>query len=867
MPYHQKGSKAMSNKEDIFNSSKIDISSNPEEIKEDFPIEKILEETHYITEQDAMKKAAEKYGARPEMDEIFSNADKQIRLTNKNPLEIDTDQDNKAEDSSIADPKTAATMEAQILMDSPEDKEIVNLTPELPKDAKIAEDVIEDSPEFSEVNPEAGTVFDTDSSDAPKKTAPSGYKAGNYEKIFGVKKPSPQAKTVESKVPVYQQNEEINQVHVKAGKFSAVVKAEYEQYIRSKNPSISQVIKTEIAKADEPENKKKDNRSKKEKMLSAVVGIFSNDSSDDTDMPSEQIVPVDDYRDKDDAKSILYELNLNIRKLFIRSVVMGIVTLVILVMVILTKAIPTQLMDGIANAPIIYAILNLLLSGAIIFINRITIYSGFTPLAKFRGNSDTALAIASIGMGLHAFVEMFTLIGANSFVNFFTIIVSIGFLCNCIGKLFLVLRVKSNFKFITSEAPTHAAKIYTNEEIAKKMMSGTVFDRPIIVYQHKTGFMSNFLKMSYAPDPSEDMAGKIAPATVICSLIVAVMYGVMFSTFIGAVKTFAIMTAVSLPLCTLVAVNIPMRYLCKRLNDKGAMISGYPSVKQFCDSNAIMIDANDLYPRGSVKLDGVKTFANHRIDESVLAAAAILTEAQSPMAAVFNRSMLKQMEGILPEVESVLYEDNMGLVGRVKGERILVGNRTLMQKYNIETPSEDYEEKYIIEGRQVTYLAQAGELISMFVTTYTPDKEIMEEMRRGEANGLSFLIRTTDCNVTAEKIADDFGIFYRSVKVLPTGLGNVCKEAQSQQEDTSRAYLGTRGKISSLIRGVSGCLRIKSNISLTIVIQLISIILGLLLVATLCLYASNAVLGTLEILIYCVFWAAAAVIAPAVQKP
>ena len=60
----------------------------------------------------------------------------------------------------------------------------------------------------------------------------------------------------------------------------------------------------------------------------------------------------------------------------------------------------------------------------------------------------------------------------------------------------MVLRIKDNLKFISSETPSHAVKIYTNEEIAKKMMSGTVFEQPIIVYQHKTKFMSNFLKMS-----------------------------------------------------------------------------------------------------------------------------------------------------------------------------------------------------------------------------------------------------------------------------------------------------------------------------------------------------------------------------------
>lgn len=853
------------------NKKAFETSKSNGQVIDDLKIDKILEETHYITEQDAMRKAAEKYGARPQMDEIFSTAEKKVRLVNADPL---NEEENNKKIEIVGD-KTATTIQAQLIMDTPVEEEapVVNLTPEIPEGAEIAEDVISDSPEFSEVNPEAGIVFATENNlldqlngKKSEKETSVVDKRSKYEKIYGVKMPSPDAKTVESKVPVYQREDLTEKIHVKVGRFSDVVRQEYGQYLRSKNPSISQVIKKEMAKVEEIP-KDNDKGITKEKVMSAVVGIFSNDQSDDSDLPTEKVVTVEDYKGENDVKSIMFELNLNIKKLFIRSMVMSVITLITLVIVCLVRFVPQLLLSGISNAPVVYAVVNLILVAVTIFVNRITIYSGLTPLAKFKGNSDTALAIATVANAIQAVVSLFCLGGMKNFgINYFTIIVVIGFLCNCIGKLLMILRIKDNFKFIVSEKPNYAAKIYTNEEIAKKMMGGTVGDRPILTYQHKTKFLSNFLKMSYAPDPSEELAGKISPATIICSLVVAVVYGAFYKTFAGAIDVLSVMTAVSIPLCTLIAVNLPMRNLCKRLNKQKAVITGYPSVKQFCDSNGVMIDATDLYPEGCVKLDGIKTFANHRIDESVLAAAAVLKEAHSPMANIFNSGILQRDINLIPEVESVLYEDNMGLIGWVQGDRILVGNRNLMHKYNINTPSEDYEEKYHIEGRQVTYLAQAGELIAMFVTTYTPDPVIMAELQRGESDGLCYLVRTTDCNITSDLIAEDFGIFFRSVRVLPTGLGNVCKEAQSQKEDTSRAYLGTKGSIASLVSGIAGCVHIKRNISLTVIIQLVAIIFGLLLVATLCLYATTKVVGTAEILLYSLFWSLAAVVAPSIQK-
>ena len=39
-------------------------------------IESILEETHYLADQERMEQTAQKYRAKPKIEEIFSNADK-----------------------------------------------------------------------------------------------------------------------------------------------------------------------------------------------------------------------------------------------------------------------------------------------------------------------------------------------------------------------------------------------------------------------------------------------------------------------------------------------------------------------------------------------------------------------------------------------------------------------------------------------------------------------------------------------------------------------------------------------------------------------------------------------------------------------
>lgn len=873
-------------------------------------IESILEETHYLADQERMEQTAQKYRAKPKIEEIFSNADKKPRLKNTNPL----DESEPDTSNSIVGDKTAATMQAELIMDgndddlvtpeqlkaeaekkaaekaekakreyeeakkkaAEEENKIVTLTPEYDENTEFSGEVLGEVDQFrDEAEIKSYHTIDIDiPEDKPKeKTETKEKKEASQTPVHQFPNTEKPPRKVVAKVPVYRPDEPRNILNVKAGRFSEAVANEYEEYVRSKNPSvIAHVLRPEPTIVDEEiaptEEKHKDNRPIGEKVISALVGIFSKDESDDNDtVKEENSKPVEDYTGEEDEKSILYELNHNIRKLFMRSLLSGIIAAVVVVLTIVTRIFPSAICSAVPFAPAAYAILLFILMAASLVLNRVAMLSGLSPLVHIKGNSDTAVAVAGAAGMVQIIVSFFCLGDLNGFhVNYYTVIPMLAFFANNVGKLYMVLRVKDNFKFVSSKGQKYASKIYNNESVAMQMMSGTAADRPIIAYQHKTEFPSNFLKISYAPDPSEDLASKLAPITTIASIIIAVMYGVVKLSFADALNAFALITAVSVPVATLLSVNAPVRKLCKTLLSYGSMLSGYPSVKQFCDSTAIMIDANELFPAESISLEGIKTFEDYNIDESLLCGIAILKEAQNPIANAFD-SVVAETEETLPEVESVLYEDEIGLVGWIKSERILVGSRTLMEKYSVEVPNMEYEEKYTSQGRQVTYLSRAGRLVAMFVTRYTPDAQLKAEMQRAETNGISFLIRTTDYNVTNDLVAKLYDLFYRSIKVLPTGLGNVLREAEDTVEETSRSYLITNGKAASLARAVTGCVKIKHNISLSIIIQLIAVIFGLLVASTLSLYAGVQVMGSLEVLIYALFWGAAAVFAPAVQKP
>ena len=594
--------------------------------------------------------------------------------------------------------------------------------------------------------------------------------------------------------------------------------------------------------------------------------------SSDEDIETEDIEgladkkEIEEYEDKSEEKEIRFEINNNYRKLTIRSIVVSICFALSLIIDIFVGFM-SEIFINMPFGWLLIAFLNALVLCVSVVFCYVPIINGIMPLKNFKGNSDTGIAVASFAGILQSFVSFFTPeMFINGSLHYYTTLVIMALLINCIGRMMIIKRVHDNFRFIMKNPELYAGKIYTDERNAKKMFSGAPLNKPLIAYRKKTKFLSNFLQLSYAPDPSENMAAKIAPIASVIALAGAVVYGIIAGGVSEGASAFALFAIMLTPICELIAVNLPIKNLCSAVVRKGSMVTSYESVKQFCDTNAIIVDSNDLYPSGTVTMSGIKTFSGSKVDDAIRGAAAIMLAVKAPMSSMFD-NIIKSKRDTLPHVESVIYEDGLGLVGWVAGQRILLGNRRLLDAHGIKVPSVEYEKKYTDKSKQAVYLSLGGELVSMFIVTYKGSISIAEELRSLEQNGVTLLVRTIDSNITQDRIAEDFGVFYRSVKILPTGLGNITKEMTDAPDEETRAYIATKGGIQSFARAISGCIRIKSNVTLSIVIQMAAIILGFVLVGTITLVSGISRLNILELLIYFAFWIAAVIIAPAIRKP
>ena len=711
-------------------------------------------------------------------------------------------------------------------------------------------------------------------------------------KVESEQKAQPQQEQKHTSVvkPIHKQEvqqtkaEETHKVKIPKPKMPAVppaVKMAVPSFIRKKQrpeimPDIKEkkeAVQPEPEKTAKPKTEKKKNNKASEakkaiKKKTQMLKLFSDDEDfdiDDIDSNGENR-EIEEYSSKNDEREIRSEINNNYRKLTFRSIIVAIGLVFSITLDILVGVISETFM----NMPfgwLLVAFLNAIILCVCVVACYVPIINGLIPLRHFKANSDTSLAVASFAGILQAFVSFFSPQSfINGYLHYYTTLVILGLLLNCIGRMLIITRVHDNFKFIMKNPELYAGKIYTDERNAKRMFMGAPLNKPLIAYRKKTKFLSNFLQLSYAPDPSENIASKIAPITSVVAIVAALFYAFIGGGVAEGASAFALFAIILTPVCQLVAVNLPIKKLCSAVVKKGSMVTSYESVKQFCDTNAIIVDANDLYPSGTVTMSGIKTFSGSKVDDAIRGAAAVMFAVKAPMSSMFD-NIIKSKRDTLPHVESVIYEDGLGLVGWVAGQRILLGNRRLLEAHGIKVPSVEYEKKYTDKSKQAVYLSLGGELVAMFIVTYKGSSYIAEELRSLEQNGVTILVRTIDSNITQDRIAEDFGVFYRSVKILPTGLGNITKEMTDTPDEETRAYIATKGGIQSFARAISGCIRIKSNVTLSIFLQMAGIILGFVLVGVITFISGIARLNILELLIMYVFCIIVGIVAPTIRKP
>ena len=689
-----------------------------------------------------------------------------------------------------------------------------------------------------------------------------------YEREFGAVEP-----ITEIEITDYITPNSVDEVRIKAGKFSECVKSEYEFYVgytRLKSVAKSQSRVSE-KKTDGKNAESVKNNEQRFSEFSGNKFAKSRDRLDDVtkklDYKDSKAPNALEYRSEEDAEKVKRKLQSEHKRSKARWTVSLIITIVTFILYCNSGRFASGAGDAASGSERIFAVINFILYGGIIYVCRDIIINGLRPLRKIKTNCDTGVSLAAAAVGLQSLIAVFT--PASFFrrsFNIYSLIIMLILAMYSLGGYLNAKRAAANFRFVSDSSQKYTGKFFHDQRMVATLLSGTRTEKSELVFQKKTSFLKHFVKLSKSPDPGESISSKFTLPALVFAVVISVIYCVLSKSFVDAVSVLAITLCMAVPMCGKALGAIPLQRLSKDSLANQAMVVGYPAVEHFSESAAIMLDAKELYPEGSVHLNGIKTFDQRRVDDAMLAAASVIISAGGAMAGMFDGIILGDKQEALPTAESVMYEDGRGIIGWVNNERIFVGNRQLLIAHGIDPMPVEYEDEQRSDGDEILYLACAGELVAMFKVGYSANRRVADVLRRMEANGMSLLIRTTDVNITAERISKDFGICYGSIKILEQKSSNVIRDEMIGKEKSSPALIATKGGVTSFGRAVSGCIKAKKDISLSLALQIVGVLLGLLIVTTIVLFAGIQHIGSIQMFIFALLWNVIVLIAPAVLQ-
>ncbi len=600
----------------------------------------------------------------------------------------------------------------------------------------------------------------------------------------------------------------------------------------------------------------RENREKKIKgfVLMGNETEVDNEESETDDENAEDKV-IEEFDSMEDAPSVLADIKELMTSLSVRLGIMLVLFLMnfYLVLANCVTFLPLPAFINLSLNPAIYVLASTILLSIAMIVSHTTIVGGLVNFCKLKADGDSLPALASLACLVQCVVLLLNP-GAlsNSSVHLYSFTAVLGLLFNCIGKLLIVKRTMLNFKYVTSDCDKYATTIIDDEQLANDLTKGVLTNIPVTATNKKTGFLTGFLDMSFREDAYDAISRKLTPIIFIAVAILAVSGYIItqnaFVTLTVVVAAFAVCS----PLYGLICANLPLLTAVKAVHRHGGMIIGYPAIEEFADVNSTTAQGHDLFPNGTVILHGIKTFKGMRIDDAILDAASILVKANSILSDIFMQVIQGKPE-LLKEVDTLVYEDMMGISGWVDNKRVLIGTRDLMLNHGIDVPSKDYEKRYCTEDNEIIYLSTSGELTAVFIVSLTASAPVEAALRRLENNNIFLIVKTVDPILNREKLASVFQVEPTLFRVIPSRL-HKAYDAQHTPSKQEEGFLANNGNFYSYIKTLTTAKRIKARIMLGIVLILTSVIIGFGLVTALCLMNDFSRINVLFLVGYQALW-------------
>ncbi len=493
-----------------------------------------------------------------------------------------------------------------------------------------------------------------------------------------------------------------------------------------------------------------------------------------------------------------------------------------------------------------------------------TVLNGFVSFFKFKANSESLVSmfmlICAVQSGIFLFNnELFLTKGL--WVTAPVAVLSLAF-CE-LGKYLKASSDQKNFEIVSNkEISKNVCEEISDNGLVYELTSKMEITEPIISTGHSTNFLSKFVHFTQSETPADKNMRFLAPVVFFGGLMISGLI-ILIGENVGLVDAFQALCmtlALATPMTSVLCAALPINMANSALRKSNSFISSYDAVESISDTNLVYLDSAELFTSETIHLYVLRTLGDFKIDDCIIDAASITHEAQIPLSNVFLNMVLGDKK-LLKKVDSLIYEDDMGLSAWVDGKRVLLGNRELLKTHGIEPPTREFEAKFKVDGREIVYLVNSGDLAAFFVVGYNANEDVFDMVQQLSDNKVGLLIRNCDSNLSVKKLSYIFDIDPEDIALVPKTLQNQC-DKYTQNTMTSQAKAVYSGGTANFVKTLLASIKVKTAVSLAAMLQIGSIILGYAIVCFFAFVSGLSQISLPAILAYQAFWLVAISLIP-----
>ena len=336
-----------------------------------------------------------------------------------------------------------------------------------------------------------------------------------------------------------------------------------------------------------------------------------------------------------------------------------------------------------------------------------------------------------------------------------------------------------------------------------------------------------------------------ALVALIVSAAVAVAAGILHGVSMG-VQIFSTTLLVAMPASFFIALTRPMAVLERRLHDLGTVLCGWKGVVGLSEKCMYPLNDADLFPTGSIKMNGVK-FYGDRNPETVLAYAAALMRVNGGSLAPIFEQLLTSRNGVRFAAENVQFYGNGGIGGEINGEPVLMGTLEFLKDMGAEIPDGTMV-------KQAVYVSVDGELSGLFALTYNRIRQVASGMATlCSSRRIRPVIIAKDFILTAGFLKEMFGLRPRRT-AFPNRADSLALEAKQADPAAPAMALTTQDNLAAVAYAITGSRALRTASRLGLIVHMTGGILGILIMAALAVLGTTALLTPANILMYQLVW-------------